>query len=177
MSSRRAVTATLLALGALVVAFGVVRLLDSDDDAPRRAARSLSAVIARATPAQAPFDGLTEVHLGVGADHCLRLAIDDTGSERVAGLRDHTDLGPYDGMLFVFPGQTNSAFTMSGVTVPLDIGFFAGDGTRTSTLLMKPCAKAEPECPTYRADDTYRYAIETLAGKLPSGSVTACTGG
>ncbi len=93
----------------------------------------------------------------------------------MAGLRDHTDLGPYDGMLFVFQGPSESAFTMSGVTVPLEIGFFGSDGSRNSTRLMKPCPKAEAECPVYRADGPYAYAIETLRGQLPAGPVTACS--
>jgi uncharacterized membrane protein (UPF0127 family) len=63
---------------------------------------------------------------------------------------------------------------MSGVTVPLDIAFFGSDGARDSTRLMKPCAKAEPDCPAYRADDAYVYAIETPGGRLPSGPLTAC---
>ena len=29
---------------------------------------------------------------------------------------------------------------------------------------MKPCPKAEAECPVYRADGPYVYAIETLEG-------------
>ncbi len=168
-------TATLLALGALAVAFGVARLLDSDGaPASSKRARTLPEIVAAASPAQAPFGGLTEVNVGIGTGHCLRLAVADTETERVAGLRHHTDLGPYDGMLFVFPGQSLAGFTMSGVTVPLDIGFFEADGTRDSTRLMKPCAKAERVCPGYRADDAYRYAIETAGGKLPSGPAGAC---
>ena len=100
----------------------------------------------------------------------------DSFDERVAGLRDRTDLGPYDGMLFVFQGPSDSAFTMSGVTVPLEIAFFGSDGARNSSTLMKPCPdQAENECPVYRADGPYQYAVETLKGQLPPGPVTACS--
>jgi hypothetical protein len=91
-------------------------------------------------------------------------------------LRGHTDLGPYDGMLFVFQGPTDTHFTMSGVTVPLQIGWYGSDGSRSSGTLMKPCPeKAETECPVYRANGDYEYAVETLEGRLPSGPVTACS--
>ena len=63
---------------------------------------------------------------------------------------------------------------MSGVTVPLDIAFFGTDGVRDSSRAMKPCPKAEVECPTYRADGAYLYAVETLKGGLSAGPLTAC---
>jgi uncharacterized protein len=176
MSSRRVVTLTLLALVAVALVVGIVKVLDEvGDPAPHAGGLPLSAILPRATPASAPFAGLGELHVAIGYDHCLRLAVADSMDERVAGLRNRTDLGPYDGMLFVFQGPSDSAFTMSGVTVPLDIGFFGSDGARNSTRLMKPCAKAEPECPVYRADGPYVYAVETLKGQLPSGPVTACS--
>lgn len=172
---RRAIVTTLLVVGAIALAVVVVKVLDAvGDPAPHAGGLPVSAILSRATPAHAPFEGLSELKVAVGYDHCLRLAVADTLDERVAGLRGHTDLGPYDGMLFVFQGPSSSAFTMSGVTVPLEIGFFGSDGVRDSTRLMKPCAKAEPACPVYRADGAYLYAIETLKGQLPSGPLTAC---
>ena len=79
-------------------------------------------------------------------------------------------------MLFVFQGPTDAAFTMSGVTDPLDIAFFDSDGARNSTRAMKPCPeKAENECPIYRADGPFVYAVETLKGQLPAGPITACS--
>ena len=155
----------------LVLAFG-----DSDDSDPTTAAGPLSAVISRQTPAEAPFEGLGELEIAVGGDRCLRVAVADSTDERVDGLRDRTDLGAYDGMLFVFQGPTESGFTMSGVTDPLEIAFYAADGSRTSGRVMAACPeKAETECPVYAADGPYEYAIETRVGQLPSGAVTACS--
>ena len=70
-------------------------------------------------------------------------------------------------MLFVFDGATDVGFTMSTVPVPLDIGFYDADGKPVSTRHMKPCAKVEDECPVYRSDEPFTYALETLKGKLP----------
>jgi uncharacterized protein len=172
---RRAMVTTLLVVGAVAVAVLVVKVLDAvGDPDPHAGGLPVSAILPRATAARAPFEGLSEVKVAVGYDDCLRLAVADTAEERVAGLRDHADLGPYDGMLFVFQGPSNSAFTMSGVTVPLDIAFFGSDGARDSTRLMKPCPKAEPQCPVYRSDGPYLYALETPGGKLRPGPLTAC---
>jgi uncharacterized membrane protein (UPF0127 family) len=175
--SRRPIVIALLVLGAIVLSVVVVKVLDDvGDPAPHAGGIPLTAVLPRAMAAKAPFAGLSEVNAAIGYDHCLRLVVADSQEERVAGLRDHTaDLGPYDGMLFVFLGPSESAFTMSGVTDPLDIAFFDQDGARNSTRAMKPCPeKAETECPVYRADGPYLFAVETKAGQLPSGPITAC---
>jgi uncharacterized membrane protein (UPF0127 family) len=175
--SRRPVVITLVVLGLVALSVVVVKILDEvGDPTPHAGGIPLTAVLPRSQPAVAPFEGLSEVHAAIGYDHCLRLVVADSQEERVAGLRDHTaDLGPYDGMLFVFQGPSESAFTMSGVTDPLDIAFFEQDGARNSSRAMKPCPeKAESQCPAYRADGPYVFAVETKAGELPSGPITAC---
>jgi uncharacterized membrane protein (UPF0127 family) len=174
--SRRGVTVALLLGGVVVLAaIGVLvaGALGGGSDAARG---SLSSALADAVPARAPFADLTEVQVAIGDSRCLRLAVADSLDERVAGLRDHSaDLGPYDGMLFVFDGPTSTAFTMSGVDSGLEIAFFDGAGRRTTSLSMTPCPdKAEKECPVYRSDAPYVYAVETRPGGLPAGSLGAC---
>jgi uncharacterized membrane protein (UPF0127 family) len=162
---------------AIIVSVVVVKVLvEVADPDPHAGGIPVTAVLPRSVPAKAPFEGLSEVHAAIGYDHCLRLVVADTEEERIAGLRGHTaDLGPYDGMLFVFQGPSESAFTMAGVADPLDIAFFEQDGARNSTLAMKPCPdKAETECPVYRADGAYLFAVETRSGHLPAGPITAC---
>jgi hypothetical protein len=172
---RRALVVTLFVFAAIAVAIVVLKVTDGGDDSAR-ASGPLSALVRHQTPAQAPFQGLGEVHVAVG-DRCLRLAVADSLSERVAGLRDRTDLAPYDGMLFVFPGPSEAGFTMSGVTAPLDIGFYEADGRVRSHRRMAPCPdKVESQCPVYRADGPYQYAVETLEGQLPSGPLGPCPG-
>jgi uncharacterized membrane protein (UPF0127 family) len=176
MSSRRPVVITLLVLGAIALAVGLVAVLDAvADPEPNAGSIPVSAILNRQTPAESPFEGLGELKVAVGYDRCLRVVVADALDERVAGLRDRTDLGPYDGMLFVFDGPTETAFTMSGVTDPLQIAFFGSDGSRHSGRLMEPCPDSfETECPLYRADGPFQYAIETRKGQLPSGPLTAC---
>lgn len=124
-------------------------------------------------PASAPFQGLTEAQLGVGG-RCLRVVLADDMTERVQGLRERSDLGPYDGMLFVFEQEVNGAFTMSTVPVPLEIGFYTADGTPVSRRHMKPCPRAEADCPDYRSSGPFTYALETLGGALPAGALSGC---
>ncbi|HEV2310498.1 MAG TPA: DUF192 domain-containing protein, partial [Acidimicrobiia bacterium] len=81
-------------------------------------------------------------------------------------------LGPYGGMLFVFQGDTTVGFTMSTVPVALDIGFYGANGRNLDRLRMTPCPHPEDQCPVYEARHSFRYAVETLAGRLPRGSLT-----
>ena len=79
----------------------------------------------RTTPASAPFEGLTEVHAAIGYDRCLRLVVaDSTATSASPGCGPAGDLGPYDGMLFVFQAPANRRVHDVDGAVPLDIGFF-----------------------------------------------------
>jgi uncharacterized membrane protein (UPF0127 family) len=164
----RAVAVGLVVAAAAAVVVGVVFLVrdDGDDTRPR--------VALTTTPASAPFVGLAETQIAVGG-RCLRVVVADNETERVQGLRLRHDLGPYDGMLFVFDAPTEATFTMSTVPVPLDIGFYAADGAPISRRHMKPCPHAEAECPAYEAGAPFVYALETLGGKLPSGALSGCS--
>jgi uncharacterized membrane protein (UPF0127 family) len=174
--SRRPLVIALLVIGVIALAVVVVKVLDEvGDPEPSAGSLPVSMVLPEAVPASAPFDGLGSVQASVGG-RCLRLVVADSTEERIAGLRGNAaDLGPYDGMLFVFEGPIQGQFTMSGVDSPLDIAFFDANGNRNSTRAMKPCPeKAETECPTYQASAPFLYALETKAGELPSGDLAAC---
>jgi uncharacterized membrane protein (UPF0127 family) len=141
--------------------------------AATKGSTALAAALAKATPSVAPFDGLTATHVQVGRQ-CLHVVVADSEAEREEGLRARTDLGPYDGMLFVFPGQGNVAFTMSGTLVPLTIGFYDASGRRVDGLRMTPCPGDDASCPVYRASGMFTYAIETTADRLPAGGIAPC---
>ena len=168
----RRVALALLVAGAIGIGIGVVALINSGSD---DASTSSSTARLRLTtrPARAPFTGATETRLAVGG-HCKRLVVADDEAERVQGLRQRDTLGAYDGMLFVFPQPTEVAFTMSTVPVPLDIGFYGANGAPVSRRRMTPCARADAQCPAYRADGPFVFAVETLRGGLPTGALSAC---
>lgn len=174
-SRRRAVVAVVVAaVAAALIGGGIVLLVRRDERATAVPGGALAAALIGARPASAPFPGLTEVQLGVGGD-CRRVVVADDVDERATGLMRRRDLGPYYGMLFVFGATSTSAFTMSDVPVPLDIGFYDAAGRPVDRLEMQPCpGKSPAECPVYRAKGPYRYALETLGGGLSSGSLSAC---
>ncbi len=91
-----------------------------------------------------------------------RVALADTATLRSRGLMGVTDLGDLDGMLFIFEETTQVAFFMLDTLIPLDIAFFAEDGTLVDLLTMTPCER-EP-CPTYAAAGPFRYALEAPQG-------------
>jgi uncharacterized membrane protein (UPF0127 family) len=169
----RAATAAALAVLALAGIAAVVLLVsDANDDDDGRAARA-PFTVSTATPAASPFAGLTETELAVGG-RCRRVVVADTPIERVEGLTGRSSLGPYAGMLFVFGEPSSSSFTMSGVPVPLEIGFYAADGSPVSRRHMKPCPEARADCRSYTAAGAYSYALETASGDLPEGALSSC---
>jgi uncharacterized membrane protein (UPF0127 family) len=172
-AGRWAAAATVLAAAVAALIGGLVFLLRGNDDAaaPRG---TLGSVLAASRPARSPFAGLTEVRLAIGGD-CRRIVVTDEVDERAVGLMRRRDLGPYDGMLFVFDGPTQGSFTMSNVPVPLDIGWYDAGGRPVDRLLMQPCPdRPASECPSYRSDGPYSYAVETLEGQLPAGALSGC---
>ena len=73
--------------------------------------------------------------------------------------------GDLDGMLFVFEQDTSGGFWMKNTLIPLDIAFFAVDGTFVDGFEMQPCTT--DECPTYTPSGAYRYALELPLGAMP----------
>ena len=80
-----------------------------------------------------------------------------TGAARGTGLM-HRVPAPKDGMLFVFPQPTTSAFWMKDTDVPLAITFFDAAGRRVAGFSMKPCLN-DP-CRIYSPGRVYRFALE-----------------
>lgn len=115
----------------------------------------------RETAATAPFAGYREVRVKLDG-RCRRVAVADTAARRATGLRGFDRLGSYAGMLFVFPADTSTRFTMAGVDVPLDVAFYSSTGVRVGSGSMRPCPhRAQGACPVYRSAGRYRVALET----------------
>ncbi|HJR91046.1 MAG TPA: DUF192 domain-containing protein [Acidimicrobiia bacterium] len=95
-----------------------------------------------------------------GTDYLVAFA--DQPEARARGLMGVEDLGDLDGMLFDLEVERDANFVMRDTLIPLDIVFFAADGTGRTMLTMEPC-RAEP-CPTYPSGAPVRFALEVPAG-------------
>lgn len=163
-------------VGAVLLGIGVWKLAGTGTSSGAATTATTSppqllAALEAATKAHAPFAGLTATRVRIGG-HEVRVVIADSDNERTEGLRKRRDLGSYRGMLFDFRGDTTTSFTMSTVPVALDIGFYDASGRVVDRLRMEPCAGSETECPAYSAKGEFRYAVETLAAKLPRGRLS-----
>ncbi len=96
----------------------------------------------------------------------LLVAIADNDALRAQGLMKVTDLGPLDGMVFVWPAATDRTFWMRDTVISLDIAWFDADGRFVSQLVMAPCEPSET-CVRFAAERLYRYALEMPAGNMP----------
>ena len=104
---------------------------------------------------------LTTVRIGARVHE---VAVADTPAARSRGLADTDDLGPVDGLLFVYPEPVEQTFHMRGVRVALDI-LFVGADRRVLRVLTMPLCAADP-CPTYASPGPFQWALETPAGGL-----------
>jgi uncharacterized membrane protein (UPF0127 family) len=138
------------------------------EGADAAATSPVDAALRAAHPAVKPFRGLTATRVEVGK-RTLDVVIADSERERVEGLRRRRTIGRYDGMLFVYPSATTATYTMSTVPVSLDIAFYDGSGRVVHRVRMTPCAGTDVTCPTYPSGGRFRYALETLRGRLPHG--------
>jgi uncharacterized membrane protein (UPF0127 family) len=166
--------AALVGIALVLLAIGIwaVGIWRSADDATATSSLPLERAVDEAQPAKRPFSGLTATRVAAGG-HAMKVVVADDVDERSAGLRQRSDVGPYDGILFAFDEPTATAFTMSTVPVALDIGFYDSSGRVVDRLRMEPCAGSEAECPVYRASGPFVYALETLADELPRGRLRA----
>jgi uncharacterized protein len=169
----RVAAASLVALGALAGMIVLVARIRSDESGVGRLR------FASTRPAAAPFAEFSETRVSLDA-RCLRVLVASTPSQRVQGLRGVRSLAPYQGMLFVYPGDATARFTMAGTPTPLDITFFSAHGVPVDRARMTPCPDgSDASCPEYASRTRYRYALEQPASSASasassSGALGAC---
>lgn len=72
------------------------------------------------------------------ADHDVRMQLAVYEGEQERGLMDRRDLGPDDGMLFVYQKPQQMRFWMRNTPTPLDIGYFDENGVLLEVYPMQP---------------------------------------
>ena len=101
-----------------------------------------------------------------GATHHLTVKIATTPAQRSAGFQHICAKWVQDwGVLFVFPTSQRATFHMGNVRADLDIAFIAEDG-RILELKKMSRELGSGGGRSYRAAQSYRYALEVAAGRL-----------
>jgi uncharacterized membrane protein (UPF0127 family) len=101
---------------------------------------------------------LPVVELSAGL-YRIRAELAATPASRSIGLMHRTQLGPNQGMLFVFPEQGMHCFWMRNTLIPLTIAFIADDGRIVSLSDMAPMTE-NGHCPA----EPVRLALEMSQG-------------
>lgn len=182
-----------LVVGAVVVVVGLAllatalvlgRRTDEPSTAPKpvpasaSSRRSLPPVPGPYAAGRRPLPGFGEVAVAVRAqDGTIRIICvlaARSAAQRARGLMEVTDrtLGGYDGMLFLFPDDSESSFWMRNTPMPLSIAYLDADGQVVSTTDMAPC-RDRSDCPDYLAGAPFRMALEVPAGRLDDVGVAA----
>lgn len=94
------------------------------------------------------------------ANHSARLELALTISERQSGLQRRLQLGEDEGMAFIFERPQQASFWMRNTEIPLDIGFFTGDGILREVHRMLP----NVEVPTRSFRNDIVIAVEMNEG-------------
>ena len=100
------------------------------------------------------------VLLPVG-DHAFRVELAVTEDERARGLMFRQELGPDEGMLFVFPESAPRSFWMKDTPLPLSIAFISAGGRILEIYDMEPLTLTP-----IRSRSPARYALEVNQGRF-----------
>jgi uncharacterized protein len=89
----------------------------------------------------------------------LTVEVARTEKQRERGLMERKDLGPRDGMIFIFDRDDHLAFWMKNTPTPLSIAFISADGRILQIEDMQPFSEA-----VIRSRIAARYALEMKQG-------------
>lgn len=102
-----------------------------------------------------------------GATVRMELAV---GMEEMQhGLMGRRDLGPDEGMLFVYEKPQQQSFWMRNTPTPLDIGFFDATGVLAEVYPMYPF----DETPVRSRSDALKFALEMNQGWFSAHGIKA----
>jgi uncharacterized protein len=99
----------------------------------------------------------------------FRVTVDiaERDDQRAYGLMERTQLGPDEGMIFLYMEEQppDAGFWMYRTRIPLDIAFYHEDGEIVRILTMEPCPDVDPRgCRTYPPGVPYFGALEMNRG-------------
>ena len=92
----------------------------------------------------------------------INAEIANDNEERSKGLMYRTELGEYDGMIFIFGNEKKLIFWMKNTLIPLDIIFADETGRIMNIEEAQPCK--QETCPLYSSDENAQFALELNQG-------------
>ena len=99
------------------------------------------------------------------------MEIADTDPERHRGLMYRHSIGAREGMIFIFPNETEHSFWMKNTYIPLDMVFVGSDWRVAGVLENVPPLTEESRS----VGKPSKYVLEFAAGTMRSLGVTAGT--
>ncbi|MGA2639605.1 MAG: DUF192 domain-containing protein [Spirochaetia bacterium] len=93
------------------------------------------------------------------AGQSLTVEVARTEAQREHGLMGRTNLGPRDGMIFVFERDDHLSFWMKNTPTPLSIAFLSAEGKVLQIEDMEPFSES-----IVRSRLSARYALEMRKG-------------
>ncbi|MFA6039446.1 MAG: DUF192 domain-containing protein [Candidatus Peribacteraceae bacterium] len=116
---------------------------------------------AAVVPSAVTFPGRTVILRNAdGTELSLQVEVAVTSEQQATGMMGRQNV--VNGMLFTFEEPQELSFWMKNTLVPLDILFFATDGSFTGSARMEPCRTEL--CPSYYSPGPAQYALEMPAG-------------
>jgi len=98
-------------------------------------------------------------------DKCFSVELAMTPEARTQGLMFRNELGPQEGMLFIFPTEEIYPFWMKNTYIALDIIWL---NKSKEVVFVKegaqPCS--EESCPVIHPDQKALYVLEVIAGTV-----------
>jgi uncharacterized protein len=99
--------------------------------------------------------------------HVFRVDVADTPEKQTLGLGGRRELGPLQGMLFIYADRGRQAFWMHGMFIPIDMIWL--DNRRVVHIAsdVPPPAPGTPDAqlPTYQPEAPANFVLELAAGR------------
>jgi uncharacterized membrane protein (UPF0127 family) len=95
----------------------------------------------------------------VAAGQTLTVEVARTEAQRERGLMERANLGPRDGMIFIFDRDDHLTFWMKDTPTALSIAFLSAEGKVLQIADMEPFSQS-----TVRSQRAARYALEMKKG-------------
>lgn len=98
-------------------------------------------------------------------EHCFNVVLAETEEEQQKGLMFRENLGPDEGMLFIFEKEGYHSFWMKNTLIPLDIVWI--NENREVVYISENTSPCEEDfCPSVEPDQKAKFVLELKGGTV-----------